>query len=116
MPTLHILNTGYVGERVASTVVLIETTDALVVVDPGMVAATSLILDPLAKCPGARSLGDLSQRRVDVPGRGGVRGCRRHHFVGDPGAHPAGHHDDRGDPRGHGSADPSLVASRGATR
>jgi glyoxylase-like metal-dependent hydrolase (beta-lactamase superfamily II) len=48
MPTLHILNTGYVGERVASTVALIETTDALVVVDPGMVAATSLILDPLA--------------------------------------------------------------------
>jgi glyoxylase-like metal-dependent hydrolase (beta-lactamase superfamily II) len=49
VPTLHILNAGYVGERVASTVALVETTDALVVIDPGMVASTSLILDPLAE-------------------------------------------------------------------
>lgn len=48
MALVHILNTGYVGERVASTVSLIEAGDSLVVVDPGMVSSRSAILDPIA--------------------------------------------------------------------
>lgn len=44
---LTILTTGYVGDRVASTVVLIRDGDAVVVVDPGMVADRRAILDPL---------------------------------------------------------------------
>ena len=48
MPTIHVLNDGYVGERVASTVSLIEAGDALVVVDPGMVSTRGVILDPIA--------------------------------------------------------------------
>jgi len=46
--TLDVLTAGYVGDRVASTVVLLRDGDAVVVVDPGMVADRSLILDPLA--------------------------------------------------------------------
>jgi glyoxylase-like metal-dependent hydrolase (beta-lactamase superfamily II) len=46
MPTLHVLTEGYVGGRTASTVSLIEAAGALIIVDPGMVASTSLILDP----------------------------------------------------------------------
>lgn len=45
---LDILATGYAADRVASTVVLIRDGDTVVVVDPGMVAARSVILDPLA--------------------------------------------------------------------
>jgi len=45
---IDVLTTGYVGERVASTVVLVRDGDAVVVVDPGMVAHRGLILDPLA--------------------------------------------------------------------
>lgn len=45
---LDILTVGYVGDRVASTVLLVRDGDAVVVVDPGMVASRSLILDPLA--------------------------------------------------------------------
>jgi glyoxylase-like metal-dependent hydrolase (beta-lactamase superfamily II) len=48
MPRVHVLTSGYVGERVASTVSLIEGTDALIVVDPGMVSSRSVILDPVA--------------------------------------------------------------------
>jgi glyoxylase-like metal-dependent hydrolase (beta-lactamase superfamily II) len=44
---LTILTTGYVGDRVASTVVLVRDDDAVVVVDPGMVAQRRLITDPL---------------------------------------------------------------------
>jgi glyoxylase-like metal-dependent hydrolase (beta-lactamase superfamily II) len=44
---LTILTTGYVGDRVASTVVLVRDGDAVIVVDPGMVADRRLILDPL---------------------------------------------------------------------
>lgn len=44
---LTILTTGYVGDRVASTVVLIRDGDTVVVVDPGMVADRRRILDPL---------------------------------------------------------------------
>jgi glyoxylase-like metal-dependent hydrolase (beta-lactamase superfamily II) len=45
---LTLLTTGYVGNRVASTVVLVRDGDAVVVVDPGMVADRRMILDPLA--------------------------------------------------------------------
>jgi glyoxylase-like metal-dependent hydrolase (beta-lactamase superfamily II) len=43
-----VLNTGYVGERVASTVGYVRDGDLRLVVDPGMVADRSQILDPLA--------------------------------------------------------------------
>jgi glyoxylase-like metal-dependent hydrolase (beta-lactamase superfamily II) len=46
-PTVHVLSPGYAGDRVASTVTLIESDGALVVVDPGMVSSRRVILDPL---------------------------------------------------------------------
>lgn len=48
MTSVHLLHTGYVGERTASTVVLVRDGDAVIVVDPGMVARRGLILEPLA--------------------------------------------------------------------
>ncbi|MCI0685747.1 MAG: MBL fold metallo-hydrolase [Sporichthyaceae bacterium] len=45
--TVVVLAAGYVGDRVASTVGLISDGDAVVVVDPGMVANRSVIIDPL---------------------------------------------------------------------
>jgi len=48
MADFHVLNAGYGGERVASTVSLIVSGGSLVVVDPGMVASRSVILDPIA--------------------------------------------------------------------
>ena len=45
---LDVLHTGYADERVASTVVLVRDGDAVIVVDPGMVASRAAILDPLA--------------------------------------------------------------------
>lgn len=50
--TAEVLTTGYVGDRVAGTVVLVREGPAVIVVDPGMVASRSLILDAL----GARGL------------------------------------------------------------
>ncbi len=47
MTTVNLLHAGYTGERTASSVVLVEDGDAIIVVDPGMVARRSLILDPL---------------------------------------------------------------------
>jgi glyoxylase-like metal-dependent hydrolase (beta-lactamase superfamily II) len=47
MATVDVLTTGYVGERVAGTVVLVRDGDVVAVVDPGMVASRALILDPL---------------------------------------------------------------------
>jgi glyoxylase-like metal-dependent hydrolase (beta-lactamase superfamily II) len=47
MTSVHLLHPGYAGDRVASSVVLVRDGDALIVVDPGMVARRSLILDPL---------------------------------------------------------------------
>jgi len=50
MASIHIVHEGYVrgdGDRVGSTVGLVVDGDAVVVVDPGMVAVTSAILDPL---------------------------------------------------------------------
>ena len=48
MATVHLLHAGYAGDRVGSSVVLVRDGDARIVVDPGMVARRSLILDPLA--------------------------------------------------------------------
>jgi glyoxylase-like metal-dependent hydrolase (beta-lactamase superfamily II) len=48
MSTVDLLHAGYVDGRVASSVVLVRDDDARIVVDPGMVARRSLILDPLA--------------------------------------------------------------------
>ena len=45
---LNVLTAGYADERVASTVVLIRDQGRAMVVDPGMVAHRSRILDPLA--------------------------------------------------------------------
>ena len=45
---LDVLVEGYADDRVASTVVLVRDGDAVIVVDPGMVADRRLILDPLA--------------------------------------------------------------------
>jgi glyoxylase-like metal-dependent hydrolase (beta-lactamase superfamily II) len=49
MATVHLLHAGYARDdgRVGGTVVLVRDADALIVVDPGMVARRSLILDPL---------------------------------------------------------------------
>lgn len=44
---LDLLAAGYVGDRVASTVVLVRDEDRVIVVDPGMVASRAVILDPL---------------------------------------------------------------------
>ena len=53
MTELHILNDGYIREsdgelRVGSTVGFSRDEDALVVIDPGMVAGIASIIDPLA--------------------------------------------------------------------
>lgn len=44
---LWVLNVGYAGDRVASSVVLLRDGDTTVVVDPGMVSDRRRILDPL---------------------------------------------------------------------
>jgi glyoxylase-like metal-dependent hydrolase (beta-lactamase superfamily II) len=46
---LSVLCTGYAAERVASTVVLVRDGDAVIVVDPGMVASRAQILGPLER-------------------------------------------------------------------
>lgn len=46
---VHLLFEGYVGNAVASTVVLILDGDSRIVVDPGMVPGQRAILDPLAE-------------------------------------------------------------------
>jgi glyoxylase-like metal-dependent hydrolase (beta-lactamase superfamily II) len=47
MASVHLLHAGYTGERTASSVALVRDGDAVIVVDPGMVARRGLILDPL---------------------------------------------------------------------
>lgn len=47
--SLEILVSGYLGERVASSVTLVREGDVVVVVDPGMVADRRQILDPLER-------------------------------------------------------------------
>jgi glyoxylase-like metal-dependent hydrolase (beta-lactamase superfamily II) len=46
--SVELLHAGYAGERVGSSIVLVRDADAVIVVDPGMVARRALILDPLA--------------------------------------------------------------------
>jgi glyoxylase-like metal-dependent hydrolase (beta-lactamase superfamily II) len=49
--SVHVLHSGYASEamdRAASTITLIRDGDGIVVVDPGMVADTALILEPIA--------------------------------------------------------------------
>lgn len=48
--SVHLIHAGYVrdGGRVGGSVVLVRDGDATIVVDPGMVARRSLILEPLA--------------------------------------------------------------------
>jgi glyoxylase-like metal-dependent hydrolase (beta-lactamase superfamily II) len=60
VPRIHVLNDGYLGNRVASTVTLIESDGALIVVDPGMVSAREAILNPL------RELGHAAEDVTDV--------------------------------------------------
>ena len=48
MTSVHLLHAGYAGDRVASSIVLVRDADTLIVVDPGMVARRTLILEPLA--------------------------------------------------------------------
>jgi len=57
---LEVLVTGYADDRVASTVTLLRDGDLVVVVDPGMVADRSAILDPL------RALGLTPEQVSDV--------------------------------------------------
>ncbi len=57
---LDVLTVGYADDRVASTVVLVRSGGAVVVVDPGMVASRRAILDPL------RSLGVEPDEVTDV--------------------------------------------------
>lgn len=45
---VHVLFTGYVGDRVASTVAFVREGNVRVIVDPGMVPSPRAILDPLA--------------------------------------------------------------------
>lgn len=49
MTSVHLLHAGYADERVGSSISLVRDGDALIVVDPGMVARRSLILEPLAE-------------------------------------------------------------------
>ena len=60
MARIHVLHVGYGGDRVASTISLIEAGTSLTVVDPGMVSSTSLILDPIA------DLGRSAEEVTDV--------------------------------------------------
>jgi glyoxylase-like metal-dependent hydrolase (beta-lactamase superfamily II) len=58
--SFHVLTPGYVGERVASTVSVVVDGNHIVVIDPGMVADQSAILDPL------RDLGIAPANVTDV--------------------------------------------------
>jgi glyoxylase-like metal-dependent hydrolase (beta-lactamase superfamily II) len=49
MTTVQLLHAGYTGDRVGSSIVLVRDGDATIIVDPGMVARRTLILDPLAE-------------------------------------------------------------------
>lgn len=49
----HVLFTGYVGPRVASTVSFVKDGDTRVIIDPGMVPGASSILDPLKALVGS---------------------------------------------------------------
>jgi glyoxylase-like metal-dependent hydrolase (beta-lactamase superfamily II) len=44
---VDVLTSGYVNDHVASSVILVRENNAVIIVDPGMVASRDLILDPL---------------------------------------------------------------------
>lgn len=46
--SVHLLTAGYADDRVASSVTLVRDGEAIIVVDPGMVADRRRILEPLA--------------------------------------------------------------------
>ena len=48
MATVHLIQAGYNGDRVGSSITLVLDGDARIVVDPGLVAHRSRILDPIA--------------------------------------------------------------------
>lgn len=48
MTTVHLLQAGYDAERTGASISLVRDGQALIVVDPGLVAHRSRILDPLA--------------------------------------------------------------------
>ena len=54
MTTVHLLHAGYAGDRVGSSIVLVQDGSARIVVDPGMVASRHRILDPLRDLDVAR--------------------------------------------------------------
>ena len=56
----HVLFTGYVGERVASTVSFVQDGDIRIIIDPGMVPEPAAILTPL------QQLIDSPDRITDV--------------------------------------------------
>jgi glyoxylase-like metal-dependent hydrolase (beta-lactamase superfamily II) len=60
MANFHLLSAGYGGDNVASTVSLVEAGEQLVVIDPGMVRSTAVILDPV------RALGHAPEDVTDV--------------------------------------------------
>lgn len=45
---VHVLFTGYVGDRVASTVAFVREGNVRVIIDPGMIPSPRAMLDPLA--------------------------------------------------------------------
>jgi glyoxylase-like metal-dependent hydrolase (beta-lactamase superfamily II) len=45
--TVDVLTNGYAHGRVASSVILVRENDAIMIIDPGMVASRDVILDPL---------------------------------------------------------------------
>ncbi len=68
MTSVHLLHAGYAHDRVGSSIVLVQDGDARIVVDPGMVARRSLILDPLAElgvAPGSITHVFLSHHHPD---------------------------------------------------
>lgn len=57
---VHMLFQGYVGERIASTVVFVRDGDVRVIIDPGMTPSPAAILTPL------RALGESPEAITDV--------------------------------------------------
>ena len=71
MTELHILCDGYVREldelRVGSTVGFVRDGEALVVIDPGMVAGVASILEPLAALRVDPVTSRTSCSRITIP-------------------------------------------------
>src|SRR5256885_15729365 len=104
---LDVLTEGYAGDRVASTVTLIRDGNAVVVVDPGMVARRAAILDPLTALDvavGDVTDGVFSHHHPDHTLNAALfPNARLHDFL-------AVHQDDRWDDRGADGLQPSPAA------